>query len=677
MSKIKRALMGLTALLVAFSMSAVTACTVDNNGNNGDNGNNTEQGNQGGGGNGGNQGGENQGGGNEQGVDTATAVANIMAVSAEQTYAGVTANYSLNSTTRENYYACYENGFKKLFAQESKFTLNQVMNGTAVADFVTLNADLTSKVKVEERDADGNKVVGSQRSGEEYSYTFTRGGKSFYYTSEEQVTDFSTITLLYGGDASEVQGGEGNPWGEMLSGSDALGTAFNAVINMGSVYNSVSFANGKLTVNLNKVAYNAYNEVLGVIDDLTETSTVGEVLETDPVKNLIDSLTYGRTARDIYDTLIAQAGGQPSVTDAASDNGGGLTDDGNGEMNGEQFAGAEAIFALLPVPEEGASVHSYLVTALKDEDFSKAVLGTALGFTEEEVEEIGTLYDLTVLRLVLQIQQMTQTGDGGAEGGTDGRADLPSSLTMAIIKATIKGMFGETVSATKDKFTLDMQYLTGEALTLGFTGVSAEFTVNDRFEIVKMRTVSSITSDGKQVTEVDEGEYQACETKSTGALEATVDVHSAAPELTDIDDCAVETYDLTVVAGKSYFGTYEIEGKKYEVVVTAGDGDGQGNYAVTCIAVREKGGALIGTEIVLDQANLESVYVPDENGNIEVEVQLAEGVKLVSCKVYIQAREDGYCIEMGFAVETEDYNYFTGGTAQLWERTTVSSVLAR
>lgn len=668
MSKIKRALMGLTALFVAFSMSAVTACTVDNNNNNG-NGGNTEQGNQGGGGNGS----ENQGGGN-QGVSTDTAVKNIMAVNAEQTYAGVTANYSLGSTTNNNYYDCYENGFKKLFASTYTVTLNQVMKGTAAADFGTMNADLTSAVITEEPDGYGNTIAWS-----EYSYAFTRGGKGFYYTSNRQVTDFSTVTLLYGGDASEVQGGEGNPWGDMLSGSDALGTAFNAVINVGSVYNAVSFANGKLTINLNKVAYNAYNEVLGVIDDLTETSTVGEVFETDPVKNLIDSLTYGRTAKDIYDTLVAQAG-SPSVTDAASGNGDGLAEDENGDVNDEQFAGAEAIFALLPVPEEGSSVHSYLVTVLKDGDFSKAVLGTALGFTEEEVEEIGTLYDLTVLRLVLQIQQMTQSGEGDAAGGTgtEGRADLPSSLTMAIIKATIKGMLGETVSATKDKFTLDMQYLTGEALTLGFTGVSAEFTVNEQFEIVEMRAASNITADGKQVTEVAEGEYRACESKSTGELEAVIQVNAVAPELTDIDDCAVDTYDLAVVAGKSYFGIYEVEGVEYEVVVTAGEADGQGNYAITGIAVRRKGGAPVGTEIVLDQDSLGSTYLPDEYGYIQVDVQIAEGVKLESCKVYIQPREEGgYFIEMGFAVETEDYNYSTRSSARLWERTTVSSVLAK
>lgn len=589
MTNLKKALMGVTALVMAFSLTAITACT-------------KKGGNEGG--NGGNEGGN---GGNGGGGTTVVAdVDKIMEAAAKQTVGGITAAYTINNTINSTTYESDENGVKKPDAEEMTSVRKQKTVSSAKIDLNTLNIDASEVESTEE-----SSIYGSY-DYTTYGYSFIRDGKVFNYSAHAEVTDFTGKILTYNEDEASLGDFAGenvtlSMLGPVLTEEGVIGMPFNAVINLGKTYESTTFADGKLTINLNKVAYKAYNEVLAVIEGLTEESTMGGLIESTPVKNLIDSLTYGLTAKDLYDDLTAQVAGQPAAQEEST-----------------EAPGMASIFGMLPAPEEGASVHSYLVTVLKDETFSKAILSMAM-LPEEAITAIGTLYAFPVITFVnLMMAMMPGSGDDivGEGGDTEdmravpyeGEEEMPT-LTMEQVKAMVKGMLDEAVVVTEDKATISVE---GEVVEL--TGLAVELNVNDKYEIETAKFVCNyvnnfvyISDNGYFNGEEYVDNYSAEKSETTGSLVATLTLSATAPALTNINDNYVSDSDVEFEANGAYYCIVEVNEKELVFRVTLGEGEpnwaGSTTYQVTKIELLDKiGGSVLksATEFGEDGVELDN-----------------------------------------------------------------------
>ncbi len=135
MKKIKKAFLGITALLAAFSISAMCACTP---------GGNTEN-------NGGNNSGGNISGGNTQAITAAS----VLKAYANQTVTGATLEYTLIGDTSAKAYLCDEEGNKLPNAEEhsSRSKSTEQASAAMAVDGSDLKIDLELSSKNERYDA--------------------------------------------------------------------------------------------------------------------------------------------------------------------------------------------------------------------------------------------------------------------------------------------------------------------------------------------------------------------------------------------------------------------------------------------------------------------------------------------------------------------------------------------
>ncbi len=423
MKKTKKAVAGLTALFMAFSMTAFAACET-NDGNTGDDGNN-----------------------GEPPAIVKTDAEKIMEAAAKQRIGGMSGVINLNMNHANVSYASDEEGKKLQNAEEEKTYYKTDMTLSGAVNLKNLNVDASSVLTEWETDANGTEKANTR--GSDYSYYFMRGGFLYTYYSDSEVTDFSSVVL------NKLSGGA---FVMPVAADGYAGVPLNTFINLSRVYNANSFADKKLTINLNKVVYSLYTDVIGVINGLKDTTTVGEVVESAPVKNLIHSLTYGYTAKDIYDEVKEGLGGD------------------------RMPAGIKGYFDLAPVPAEGVSVYDYLVSVLKSKAFAEDIIG--LVSSDIPASAIAPLYDFAVLDIaklfLMSSDSDTPSLAPATQAETGDSESSEPTMTMENLKAMIKD-YVDMVSATEDTVTVNIPDYN---MVVNASALQAVISVNDNYEII-------------------------------------------------------------------------------------------------------------------------------------------------------------------------------------------------
>jgi len=578
MKKIKKAFLGITALLAAFSISAMCACTP---------GSNTEN-------NGGNNSGGNISGGNTQAITAAS----VLKAYANQTVTGATLEYTLIGDTSAKAYLCDEEGNKLPNAEEhsSRSKSTEQASAAMAVDGSDLKIDLELSSKNERYDADGEAAL------QDYRYMFVRGGHIFTHEAKAAVTDFADVTLTYDGSMTD-----GMPEGyqAILAGlntevGSATSLPLNLILGLADKYNGASYANGVLTVDFNKVTYNLYNDVLAVIEGLDENTTVGSLLSSAPVKNLLQSLTYGMDAKEIYDSVVAQLGGDNAPAEI------------------------KAILKVLPQPAEGDGVYEYLVKVVSSKEFTGFVVSMLTqGQVGSMIAPFSEFKLADIFALLGKINGGSQSPKlGGSQTSADasGNARMtPAPVTMEEIKGIVKATLDKTVKVTEDKFTL----------TFGATVVEAEnisvgFNVNDKSEVSGIALTGNSKVAAKSFNGIDGGDGSvmnfAVDSVTQLSLDYKFKFFAEAPALKNIDKCKA-VGDATaeqVAAGGTFYS--DVLDETYIPVKVRAVVNPQGSQnLISELRLLDKDGVAVGE---YDQATQSVKY---EDWNISVsEMEVTE-----------------------------------------------------
>lgn len=402
MKKLNKAILGVTALVMAFSVSAMAACSnTDNDPNSPKNPNSPNY---------------------VQPVKNNDVKKTIEAFG-KQNFKAVSLDYTYEDTYVSSDYECNASGVKLENATVDKYSNHYKMTVSEKMNFKTLDMDMTSYDISEELDKDGKPVAEGTRK--EYDYTFMRGGKMYGKSSQTEITDFSNVEFDYSYDAEippQVTAILAALPEEGMSAE--FMTPVTAIMRLGDIYGGATYANNKLTVNFNKVAYKLYNEVLEVIEGLNDETKVGDLIKKTPVKNLLQSLTYGIDAKEIYDQVVAMAGGENAD------------------------ATVKAQIDKLPKPAEKETVYAYLLKLLESKDVAELIFSMAApGMPASAIAPIADFKVSEIITLVMGIV--------GGNGGVATQAEASTAPTMAQIKTMVKGLINKYLTVTEDKITVN------------------------------------------------------------------------------------------------------------------------------------------------------------------------------------------------------------------------------
>lgn len=442
MKKLNKALMGVTAVVMAFSVSAMAACS-------------------------------NEDDGGKHGEGSKAVAVKVLDAYNKQTVKGVSFTSLTESVVTASWYKSDEEGKKLADAEEnthkSKGTVR--VSGKYNADLANLTADYFTDTENVALKADGS-VDATQKASQHYNYTFVRGGNIFTYESEEATTDFSKVAINYEGSIADALP-EGITIDDALGAMEESGLGsvtslpVNLILNLANDFGGVTETSGKVTVDFNKVTYNAYNSVLEVIEGLDENTTVGDLIAAKPVKSLVEALTYGIDAKTVYDAVIAEFGG---------DNAG---------------ADVKEIIKNVPSPEEGQSVYDYIVSLLNSKSFAGFVLSMVTG---QPVGSIAAPFaEFKVADIMAIIAQIGGSGNATSPAAEAEVGAGMSPLTMAQIKTMAKAAIEEYVTVTEDKVTINMDSI------VSFSDLKLAFSVNDNYEITALDVTGNQTVNTLQV----------------------------------------------------------------------------------------------------------------------------------------------------------------------------------
>ncbi|MDE6791128.1 MAG: hypothetical protein K2J61_05350, partial [Clostridia bacterium] len=514
MSKFKKAIMGVTALVMAFSMTALAGCANGNDNKDPSDPNNPN--------------------GPSEGTLVSPAKTDTVKVLERiqtQSFKAASMQYALDTKSMCTSYDSDEDG--KILENATKQTAGEhnKTSGNAKINVKNYELDATSHYFEEALDAEGKKVANTER--ESYSYMFSRGGHLFSaYDEGKEITDFSDVTLQYFGDMelpAELKA--------MLDALPANGmpaqelTPLSAILNLAETYGGATFADKKLTINFNKTAYGLYNDVLAVIESLTEDTKVGDVIKAKPVKALIESLTYGVSAKDILDQVAAMAGGEAGASTL------------EGESEGDSgLAMIGAMLEILPEAAEGESVYDYLVKVLESKDVAEAIFKMiAPTLPASAVAPIAQFKVIELLQLIAASMQPPQNPDQGTTMSAvvyEESAGGMQQVTMAQIKKQIKDYLNQMVSVTEDKVTVTMPESAYEVSALEFV-----YTVGDDYAVSSVAVSGSVNEKTSYVRgNGHDGEYsyQNNEIENDYKLSAFIEFAASEYTLTDINDNEVE-----------------------------------------------------------------------------------------------------------------------------------------
>ncbi len=433
--------MGLTATVMAFSMTAMTAC-VDGS--------------------------------------TDANVNKVIEASRNQSVKAMGIEATINTNSKTTSYTCDDKGVMLEGETKKEASFSNSSTVTEKVNFANFAMDMI--------------VHGSSVSQEYYNYNFMRDGASYYTNSVQEITDFSNVTLTLSQnnmlgqlDALLAQMPEGGASADTLS--------VISIINLAKIYDGVTFADKKLTVNFNKVAYKLYSEVLEVIENLDDNTTVGDIIGAAPVKNLIDSLTYGTDAKEVFDELVKML---ESASSAAA-----------GEAS--QGSMVEAILAALPQPTEGESVYAYLVRLLGSGELKMLFAQMTGANLTKPVSEL-TLAEILPL---FGIQQ---------------------APTMDEIKAMVKGVLDQYVAVTEDKVTVTI----GKDKTTEVSAVELVFNVGDDYSVSSVTVNAEVVVSYTQISPTGYSSYVRTDSEYKMSLTANVELAKTEYTLTDISKAKIE-----------------------------------------------------------------------------------------------------------------------------------------
>ncbi len=241
-----------------------------------------------------------------------------------QEYVAATESMSVNQTSEYNYYALTSDGKKGSALTEKNYTNSYEMSQSGKFNLADGDADIS----IVGTQNDTNKEHNSY-NGTTYDYNFLRDWNAFSvpasYTYDETtgiytpsntkpVTDFSNITLSYGGSATE-----GVPLDfEALGGMSAfanlgLGLQNFAVLSLGNYFGGLTVKGETATVDINKMAYNLATGVNAFLAQVDENTTVGDLLKNDTVKAILSSLLNGIPAAKLVNILQTVVSAIPNI----------------------------------------------------------------------------------------------------------------------------------------------------------------------------------------------------------------------------------------------------------------------------------------------------------------------------------------------------------------------------
>lgn len=515
-------LIGVVSVIMAMSMAAFAACgSTDNTGNGGNNnqtdGGNTEGGNEDGGNTGDTQ------------TDEEKALAQLFeAVQNPGTSFAAQLDMDGKSTNKS-----YKTVNGEYGAEPDEVSESQV--GASLSAKLNL-ADGNGDLVAETWESEDQQELYSQ-----YNYVFIRDWNVFTLSSNEEMTDYEGVELNY---STTVPVGE---YAEMLpeTANIDLYEVANSVLalpapllaSVAIQYDAVSISSTGIKIDINAMLYGMYTKVVETIQSIELDTTVGDLINSDLVKGLIDAVTYDVTSAELVDVIIEVL--DSGVIDAAI---AGAGSQGNAGTTyavttaDTQVSVSQVIKALLPEAGEDESVHSYLVKVLNSEQ-----IATALGM------EGTVIADLTVENVLTLMANPEE--------------QMP---TLDELKAMAIHMLGTYVNCTETSF----KVISGEegSFELNNAVINVTFSQSGDMSLSAegnaiITEISIADSIGSMVSEKRESIIDI-------DFSAQVNYSSQKQVLTDIDDCVCVIPTGEYISATQYvvLGTYTSENSAGQII---------------------------------------------------------------------------------------------------------------
>lgn len=642
MKKIKKALIGITSLVMAFSMTAICACSS------------------------GNKGGDDDGGitgGEQGGTETKSDAIKVLEAFQKQSFKGINLEYTLDGGSTSTEYHCDEEGAilegatKQVEGwRDSSFTSEKI-------NIKDLEIDAINTGSSERLDAEGKVVEG--KGIKWYNYAFIRGGQIFSTERYKATTDFSDVAFEYGGamempeyaSAALEQIPAGGVTGDILS-------PVSAILNLADIYGGATFADKKLTVDLNKIAYKLYGEVLAEIEKINENTTVGELIAVKPVKNLIESLTYGLDAKQFVDELKKNFTEGENKTETLAEEG--------AEESAAAMAMVAGLVKVLPDAAEGESVYNYLVKVLNTKEFGAAVIGLLTGSPLDVPVALGDFKVMQIVSMVSKIMTPPES-DKEISGGVSSQAEgAQPEMTIDDVKELIKSYLN-VVAVTEDKVTIDTSN-EEEKSSMDLSALKLVFAVGDDYTVSSVSFSGNYSSTSSHVScsqhyDQELGVYVKTYTKYESSeaydIEATVELSKDEYTLTNVSNNNVLVTANEVEENGTYYCVFNIDDEKlkaeYILRVTLGAEDANGYYPVTKFEALDK----VGGNVIATSTEGSSLVLS--------EITIKEWPEKVNA-----SSRDEYLFDMyfSFADAEDDSDLYTFGSKPLQEAKKVSEIIA-
>lgn len=198
-----------------------------------------------------------------------------------------------------------------------------------------------------EVDLKAHYAVTDEETNEGYAFAYLRGGYLMFNASETETIDLNTVELTAVNISELISEIISMPMPEVeVSGS----VSFDAIAKLALSYGSVSVSNGTIELDIDRTVASLVKDVLQTVGTINAETTLGSVLQSNAVKNVVNSLFSKYTAKQFRAEIMSLLG----VISPES---------------------AQAIDALLPQPAEtDETVHDYLMTLINDKNLSGMLL---------------------------------------------------------------------------------------------------------------------------------------------------------------------------------------------------------------------------------------------------------------------------------------------------------------
>lgn len=290
-----------------------------------------------------------------------------------------------------------------------------------------------------------------------YAYCFMRDWKVYGALSQAEITDFSSAILkpiVDIGAALEEQTGANslmlNLYAPMLM--NAVVSAGNyMILSLGKVTNSVAFKGNTITVDYNLTAYRIFNDVKDVIDGVTATTTVGDILGNANVRKYAEIFTELVSYNDLatYVSIIKNILGGQGVQPIPAE-----------EIDYTQvlIAALDAIDALLKsvTPDANSNTYDYLVKLLSSDELREIINNAAGGeFLEKNLSE----YSVKDIASLAAGQQVTdEQVNGMLTASKEELAEKAKNITKESI-TVVNGTGTAVVSGVKYTLTYNNDHV--------------------------------------------------------------------------------------------------------------------------------------------------------------------------------------------------------------------------